>query len=66
MGISQIKKSIIMGDFNINLLNYESYPLTHEFIGSLSPYCFQPYITQPTPITDHSATQLIDNIYFNY
>ena len=49
------------GDFNINLLNYESHPLTHEFLGNLGPYCFQPYITQPTRITDHSAT-LIDNI----
>jgi hypothetical protein len=51
------------GDFNINLLNYESHPLTHEFLGNLGPYCFQPYITQPTRITKHSAT-LID-IYFN-
>ena len=53
-----------MGDFNINLLNYESHSLTHEFLSNLGPYCFQPYITQPSRITDHSAT-LIDNIYFN-
>ena len=63
--ISNEKKyCIIMGDFDINLLNYESHPLTHEFLSNLGPYCFQPYITQPTRITDHSAT-LIDNIYFN-
>ena len=53
-----------MGDFNINLLNYESHPLTHEFLGNLGSHCFLPYITQLTPITDHLAT-LIDNIYFN-
>ena len=63
--ISNEKKyGIIMGDFNINLLNFETHPLTHEFLGNLGPYYFQPYITQPTRITDHSAT-LIDNIYFN-
>ena len=45
-------------------LNIESHSLTHEFLGNLGPYYFQPYITQPTRITDHSAT-LIDNIYFN-
>ena len=26
-----------MGDFNINFLNYESCPLTHEFLGNLGP-----------------------------
>lgn len=63
--ISNEKKyCIIMGDFNINLLNFESHSLTHEFLGNLGLYCFQPYITQPTRITEHSAT-LIDNIYFN-
>ena len=30
---------------------------------SMGVYCFQPHITQPTRITDHTAT-LIDNIYF--
>ena len=53
-----------MGDFNINLLNYESHNPTEEFINNMSVYCFQPHILQPTSITDHTAT-LIDNIYFN-
>ena len=58
------KYCILMGDFNINLLNYESHIPTDEFINSLGVFCFQPHIIQPTRITEHSAT-LIDNIYFN-
>jgi exonuclease III len=63
--ISNEKKNcILMGDFNINLLNYESHPPTDEFINNLGVFCFQPHVLQPTRITDHTAT-LIDNIYFN-
>jgi hypothetical protein len=58
------KYCILMGDFNINLLNYESHTPTDEFINNLGVFCFQPHILQPTRITDHSAT-LIDNIFFN-
>lgn len=58
------KYCILMGDFNINLLNFETHPSTEEFINALGSYCFQPHIIQPTRITDHSAT-LIDNIFFN-
>ena len=53
-----------MGDFNFNLLDFESHTVTDEFINTLAAYCFQPHIIKPTRITDHSAT-LIDNIYFN-
>jgi hypothetical protein len=51
-------------DFNINLLNCESHDGTDDFLNTMSSYFFQPYILQPTRITDDSAT-LIDNIYFN-
>ena len=40
-----------MGDFNINLLNFESHAHNHEFINNLGVYCFQPHITQPTKFT---------------
>ena len=53
-----------MGDFDINLLNYESHTQTEQFINSMSSYFFCPQILQPSRITDHSAT-LIDNIFFN-
>lgn len=61
---SEKKYCIVMGVFNINLLNYESHPLTYEFLCNFGPYCFQPHTTQLTRITEHSAT-IIDNIYFN-
>ena len=57
------KYCIIMGDFNIDLLN-SSHPATDEFQNTLETHFFSPHILQPTRITDHSAT-LIDNIFFN-
>lgn len=48
------KYCILMGDFNINLLNYESHKTTDEFVNGLGSFFFQ----------RHSAI-LIDNIFFN-
>lgn len=54
-----------MGDFNINLLNFESHPITEQFLNSLGTFfSFHPHILKPTRITNHSAT-LIDNIFSN-
>ena len=61
---AESKYCIIMGDFNINLLNSESHSQTEHFINNLASYFFQPHILHPTRITSHSAT-LIDNIFFN-
>jgi hypothetical protein len=58
------KYCIILGDFNLDLLKFESHSPTDDFMTSLGTSFFQPYILQPTRITDHSAT-LIDNIFFN-
>ena len=60
------KTCIIMGDFNIDLLKLESHSATAagSFLNTLGSHFFQPYILQPTRITDHSAS-LIDNIFFN-
>lgn len=58
------KPCVIMGDFNIDLINYESHHLTEEYINTLNSFSFQPLIIKPTRITHHSAT-LIDNIFFN-
>jgi hypothetical protein len=58
------KLCVIMGDFNMNLLNIDSHQPTEEFLNTLGTYFFTPHILQPTWITDHSAT-LIDNIFFN-
>ena len=58
------KLCILMGDFNVNLLNFESHPATEQFLNSLGTNFFHPHILKPTRITNHSAT-LIDNIFFN-
>ena len=62
--IERKKNCAILGDFNIDLLKYDSHQITDDFINTLGALFFQPYILQPTRITDHSAT-LIDNIFFN-
>ena len=53
-----------MGDFNLNLLNYETHSDTNDFINSVISYSLLPYILHPTRVTEHSAT-IIDNIFSN-
>ena len=63
--ISKEQKSIfLLGDFNVNLLNYNEHNQTNEFLDSLASNSFIPLILQPTRITSHSNT-LIDNIFLN-
>ena len=54
----------IMGDFNFNLLNYESHNDSNEFINFMVSHHLLPHILQPTRVTDHSAT-IINNIFTN-
>ena len=58
------KLIFLMGDFNINLLNYESHGETNDFINTMISYYLLPHILPPTRVTDHSAT-VIDNIFSN-
>ena len=53
-----------MGDFNINLLGYESDSETNDFINIMVSHYLLPYILHPTRVTDLSAT-IIDNIFSN-
>ena len=53
-----------MGDFNLNLLNYETHTHEHDFVNSMVSHCLIPHILQPTRVTDRSAT-VIDNIFSN-
>ena len=63
--ISKEQKSIfLLGDFNVNLLNYNEHNPTNEFLDSLASNSFIPLILQPTRITSHSNT-LIDSIFSN-
>ena len=58
------KTIFIMGDFNINLLNCENHSESSDFLNMMNTSYLLPYILQPTPITERSAT-LIDNIFAN-
>ena len=57
------KLILMMGDFNINLLNYESHSDTNEFLNNMISH-YLPYILHPSRVTDHSAT-VINNIFSN-
>ena len=58
------KSTFLLGDFNINLLNYNEHNETNDFLDSLASNSFIPLILQPTRITSHSNT-LTDNIFSN-
>ena len=58
------KESILIGDFNINLLNYNSDNDTSSFIDTMYSSSFYPTINSSTRITTTSDT-LIDNIVYN-
>ena len=53
-----------MGDFNLNLLNYESHSDINDFINTMVSHYLLPYVLHPTRVTVHSST-VIDNIFSN-
>ena len=57
-------KHYLVGDYNINLLNYENHIPTSEFVDLMYSYTLFPLIRKPTRIQSNSAT-LIDNIFSN-
>ena len=61
---SEQKKCTIMGDININLLNFEKHLKTEYYLEGLFSNGFVPIIVKPTRITASSAT-LIDHMYTN-
>ena len=56
------KNIFLLGDFNIDLLNYNEH--TNDFLDSLASSSLLPYILYLTGLTSHSKT-LIDNIFCN-
>ena len=58
------KETVLMGDFNINLLNYNSDNDTSSFVDLMYSSSFFPTINSPTRVTTTSET-LIDNIFYN-
>ena len=55
---------LLVGDFNVNLLNHDCHNDTDQFINTMYSYSFLHLITIPTRYTSTSAT-LIDNIMTN-
>ena len=61
--VSREKKlSIFMGDINIDLQNFDTCSLTQDFVSFLGTHYILPQITQPTRITEYTAT-LIELLY---
>ena len=58
------KQTFLLGDFNINLLNYNVHQPTNDFLDSLPSTSIIPYILQPKRLTSHPKT-LIDDIFSN-
>ena len=53
-----------MGDYNIDLLKYDTHRLTAEFVDLMFANSFVPTINRPTRVTETSGT-VIDNIFTN-
>ena len=58
------KQLYILGDFNIDLLKFETCRYSHDFLVSLQSCYLIPTIDKPTRVRNTSAT-LIDNIFVN-
>ena len=59
------KNIILMGDFNINLLDYEVHETVSNFTDFMFENSMQPHIFAPTRVTSRSKS-LIDNIFSNF
>ena len=58
------KEVILLGDFNIDLINSNSNDNASEFLDVIYSSNLLPHITSPTQLTSRSHT-LIDNIFSN-
>ena len=58
------EKIIFMGDFNIDLLKYDTDGDSSDFLDAMYAIFRRPYISAPSRVTQQCKT-LIDNIFFN-
>ena len=58
------RKAYICGDFNLNLLQYETCNSVNTFVDLCFEYAYIPLINKPSRISSHSATA-IDHIWHN-
>ena len=63
--ISKEEKTVmVMDDFNVDLLKYDTNADSIAFLDSMYTNFYLPSITTPTRVTTHSKT-LIDNVFLN-
>ena len=62
--LSSNKLVFIMGDFNVNLLDYASHTPTSDFVNNFFSHSLLPCIHHPTRVSEQRAS-VIDNIYTN-
>ena len=58
------KNIALLGDINIDLLDYGKEDLVNKYVDLLAEHSFAPVISRPTRITNHSMT-IIDHIFVN-
>ena len=58
------KLLFVMGDFNVNLLDYASHIPTGDFVNNLFSHSLLPCIHHPTRVSEQRGS-IIDNIYTN-
>ena len=59
------KDVVIMGDYNVNLLQHKVHQSTSEFLNTMLSFGLLPSITKPSRFTMNSES-LIDNIFTNF
>ena len=59
------KNTILLGDFNFDLLNHENNNLISKFLHMLIENSYQPCILEPTRIIQGNKPSLVDNIFSN-
>lgn len=62
-------RNILIGDFNINLLEHVSHPPTNSFITTMQSNNYFPHISRPTRFSDINTTaapSLLDHVWTNF
>ena len=55
-----------MGDFNYNLLNFDTSDEVNGFLSIMSSNLFQPHIIGPTRIISGNKPSIVDNIFTSF
>ena len=59
------RKSVIGGDFNLNLANYQNSNFVKQYVETSFEFSYRSLINNPTRVTSHSAT-IIDHLWLNF